>query len=380
MVSVAKTQLHLGRVSAKRSELSAIGIIAAVSWPLVVKPQPSHYVKELTYFLNFMNGATAINAEQLIVIDPPTFDNSGNDHEVLNSRLDLDKGLGDFRMKTLFHPFFTFHQVWADLKHDLQMIQPDSPKKEVGLALMSEGRTGAIFGEEHHVDAVRGCGSFNFNPAMRERNLLFRGQIQANYFGINADYLQRLLSTQDMAALPTNVVRENINNGKFMHIPVTVSSEHYRIMSDITNCPLQGGLRNLMLEGSLMQLVALQLNSIGGTKVVDNGISSREKEVMHGVKEYLDANFTKDHSLQDLSVQFGINQSKLKKNFKALFGVPVIEYVFNLKMNYAHSLIFDKGKYVAEAAPIVGYKNANHFATAFKRKFGVSPSRLRARG
>jgi AraC-like DNA-binding protein len=54
--------------------------------------------------------------------------------------------------------------------------------------------------------------------------------------------------------------------------------------------------------------------------------------------------------------------------------------VFNLKMNYAHSLIFDKGKYVAEAAPIVGYKNANHFATAFKRKFGVSPSRLRARG
>jgi AraC-like DNA-binding protein len=326
-----------------------------------------------------MKGATTINTEQLVVIDAPTFANPGN-NEVMNSHLDLDSDLGDFRMKTLFHPFFTFHQVHANLKHDMLMIQSGGSKRQVGLALMGEGRTAAIFGERHQVDATRGFGSFNFNPALTERNLLFRGQIQANYFDIDFGYLDRLLSTYDMGEHPSNVVKEKINGGLFMHVPVTTTSEHYRIMSDITNCPLQGGLRNLMLEGNLMQLIALQLNSMGKNVTVDNGISSREKEVMHAVKEYLDANFTKDHSLSDLSLQFGINQSKLKKNFKALFGVPVIEYVFNLKMNYAHSLIFDKGKYVAEAAPIVGYKNANHFATAFKRKFGVSPSRLRARG
>ncbi|HMG92061.1 MAG TPA: hypothetical protein VK589_18520, partial [Chryseolinea sp.] len=274
-----------------------------------------------------MKGATAINTEQLIDIDAPTFANPGNHNEVLNSRLDLDRDLGDFRMKTLFHPFFTFHQVWADLNHDVQMIQLDSPKKQVGLALMGEGRTAAIFGEEHQIDAARGFGSFNFNPAMAERNLLFRGQIQANYFDIDLGYLDRLLLSYDMGEHPSNVVMEKINNGMFMHVPVTTTSEHYRIMSDITNCPLQGGLRNLMLEGSLMQLIALQLHSIGENKPVDKGISSREKEMMYGVKEYLDANFTKDHSLSDLSVQFGINQSKLKKNFKALFGVPVIEYV-----------------------------------------------------
>ena len=326
-----------------------------------------------------MKGATTVNAEQLIVIDTPTFPNPGNDKEVLNSRLDLDKDLGDFRMKTFFHPFFTFHQVCADLKHDVQIIQPDSPERQVGLALMGEGRTVAIFGEEHLIDAPRGFGSFNFNPALAERNLLFRGQIQANYFGIDAGYLERLLTTNDMGDHPSNDVMEKINNGLFMHVPVTTSSEHYRIISDVTNCPLQGGLRNLMLEGSLMQLIALQLNSMGENKAVDKGIGEQEKEVMHSVKEYLDANFSKDHSISSLSIQFGINQSKLKKNFKALFGVPVIEYVFNLKMNYAHSLIFDEGKYVAEAAPLVGYKNANHFATAFKRKFGVSPSQLRAR-
>jgi AraC-like DNA-binding protein len=343
-----------------------------------MKPLPASYVHVLTYFRTSMKGATTINTEQLIVIDAPTFANPGN-NDVMNSHLDLDRDLGDFSMKTFFHPLFTFHQVRADLKHDVQIIQPDSTERQVGLALMGEGRTVAIFGEEHLIDAQRGFGSFNFNPAMAERNLLFRGQIQANYFGINAGYLDRLLSTYDMGEHPSNDIKEKINNGLFMHVPVRTSSEHYRIMSDVTNCPLQGGLRNLMLEGSLMQLIALQFHSMGENKAVDKGISAREKEVMYGVKEYLDANFTQDHSLSDLSLQFGINQSKLKKNFKALFGVPVIEYVFNLKMNYAHSLIFDKGKYVAEVAPIVGYKNANHFATAFKRKFGVNPSQLRSR-
>jgi len=326
-----------------------------------------------------MNGAITLNTEQLIVIDAPTFANPGH-NEVMNSHLNLDRDLGEFKMKTLFHPYFTFHQVWADFKHDMLMIQPESPKRQIGLALMGEGRTGAIFGEEHHVDAASGFGSFNFNPALAERNLLFRGQIQVNYFDIDVNYLDRLLTSHEFGEHPSIVVKEKINNGLFMDIPITTTSEHYRIMSDITTCPLQGGLRNLVLEGSLMQLIALQLHSMGENNTTDKGICIREKEVMHSVKEYLDTNFTKDHSLADISLQFGINQSKLKKNFKTIFGVPVIEYVYDLKMKYAHSLIFDKGMYVAEAAPIVGYKNANHFATAFKRKFGVSPSRLRARG
>src|SRR5688572_24671201 len=339
----------------------------------------SLYVHVLTYFRKSMKGAITLDTEQLIVIDAPAFANPGH-NEVMNSHLNLDRDLGNFRMKTLFHPFFTFHQVRADFKHDTLMIQPESPKRQVGLALMGEGRTAAIFGEEHHVDAASGFGSFNFNPALAERNLLFRGQIQANYFDIDVNYLDRLLTSHEFAGHPSTVVKEKINNGLFMDIPVTTTAEHYRIMSDITNCPLHGGLRNLMLEGSLMQLIALQLHSMGENNATDKGISIREKEMMYSVKEYLDTNFTKDHSLSDISLQFGINQSKLKKNFKAIFGVPVIEYVYDLKMKYAHSLIFDNGMYVAEAAPIVGYKNANHFATAFKRKFGVSPSRLRTRG
>ena len=98
------------------------------------------------------------------------------------------------------------------------------------------------------------------------------------------------------------------------------------------------------------------------------------------MKEYITVNFNDDHSIATLSRRFGINQTKLKKYFKELFGVPVIEFVFNLRMDHAQTLLYDHGMYVANVAPIAGYKNPNHFATAFRRKFGVSPSEIRKRG
>ena len=87
---------------------------------------------------------------------------------------------------------------------------------------------------------------------MAERNLLFRGQIHANYFGIETNYLERLLSTHDMGELPAEVVKEKITNGMFMHIPVTISSEHYRIMHRLCKeeaISLQDNQLRLFLHG-----------------------------------------------------------------------------------------------------------------------------------
>ena len=67
---------------------------------------------------------------------------------------------------------------------------------------------------------------------------------------------------------------------------------------------------------------------------------------------------------------------KLKKSFKELFGIPVIEYLYNLKMEHARKMLYEQGMYVSEVSSIVGYKNPNHFSTAFKRKFGVKPSKV----
>ena len=120
----------------------------------------------------------------------------------------------------------------------------------------------------------------------------------------------------------------------------------------------------------------MQLAPFAQPPRVDKRLAGKDRDILYDVRDYLHKTFCENHSLLELSRNFGINQSKLKKSFKELFGVPVIEYLYNLKMEHAKNMLYEKRLYVGEVASMVGYKNANHFATAFKRKFGVNPKNV----
>jgi AraC family transcriptional regulator, transcriptional activator of the genes for pyochelin and ferripyochelin receptors len=247
---------------------------------------------------------------------------------------------------------------------------------------MSTGEVRATFSGKNAVDISSGNGAFHFDPVMDEEHLLYSDTpTQTTAFEIASDYLTQLLFELDETERgPLTQLKDSILRGEFIHFPFPATVLHERIVSDIDNCPLNGTMGNLMLEGSLQQLIALQFSALCTPKRDHRGINSCDKEIMFGMKEYITANFNDNHSIATLSRRFGINQTKLKKYFKELFGVPVIEFIFNLRMDHAQTLLYDRGMYIADVAPIAGYKNPNHFATAFRRKFGVSPSEIRKRG
>lgn len=325
-----------------------------------------------------MTGTTIIKEEQFIVVDVPEKHNPAGPESV-TTRLDIDEDLGFFEMDSIFSPHFSLHHASGKFRYNAMLKASNQLKTQYAIALVYEGRAKSTFDDCHEIAVAGGQGSFNFNPAVNESHQFFSGKAtQINYFEIDADYFTRLLFEHDERDNEELYqLKEKVLRGEFTHTPVSIAAAHQRIVSDIRNCPLQGGLGNLMMEGSLQQLIALQLSVFGTVQERNEKISQRDKEITYGIKEYLDSTFNQDHSLLSLSKQFGINQCKLKKNFKLLVGVPVIEYVFNLKMEHARALLCDKGMYVSEVAPIIGYRNANHFATAFKRKFGVNPSRIR---
>ena len=76
-------------------------------------------------------------------------------------------------------------------------------------------------------------------------------------------------------------------------------------------------------------------------------------------------------------MSFGLNEFKLKKGFKELFGTTVFDYLYDLKMEYAKQLLAADEVLVNEVSGMVGYRNPNHFSTAFKRKYGMNPTQLR---
>lgn len=76
--------------------------------------------------------------------------------------------------------------------------------------------------------------------------------------------------------------------------------------------------------------------------------------------------------------RFKITTTYLSYIFKKEFGIPVSQYIINLKLNEAARLLCDTELYVKDIAATVGYTDNNFFNKQFKKKFGCSPLVYRA--
>ncbi|MBB4315625.1 helix-turn-helix domain-containing protein [Roseospira marina] len=81
-------------------------------------------------------------------------------------------------------------------------------------------------------------------------------------------------------------------------------------------------------------------------------------------------------SVPDLARRVGLNARKLTRGFDALFGLPVYAFIKSARLDSAKALIESGAMTVAEAAYAVGYHPA-HLSTAFRHRFGVTPSDVR---
>lgn len=82
-------------------------------------------------------------------------------------------------------------------------------------------------------------------------------------------------------------------------------------------------------------------------------------------------------TLKKLALSVGVNEKKLKYGFKEIYGTTAYGYLFDYKMVLAQQLLLDTDKNITEVALACGYDYPSHFCTAFKRKFGVTPSQFR---
>ena len=155
------------------------------------------------------------------------------------------------------------------------------------------------------------------------------------------------------------------------NLPLTPRME--LLISEIMNSERGGYLKKLFLESRIIELLMLQLEQADFYTKYSGSISRDDKEKLFAVKELMEEDVLSKFTLRELAHQVGLNEFKLKKGFKELFGKTVFTYFNDLRMEYARKLLLDDGKMVYEVADILGYSESHHFAHAFKKKFGVTP-------
>ena len=153
-----------------------------------------------------------------------------------------------------------------------------------------------------------------------------------------------------------------------------ISPTQRALVQQIAACPYGGALKKVFLEARFLDLFIEQQAQLVQLRT---RATSRDRDIMYAVRDFLDTNYAEPPSLLELARQFGTNDFKLKKGFRELFGTTVFGYIAERRLTVAHQLITLTDQPVQEVAEVVGFTNAAHFATAFRRKFGHTPSQVR---
>jgi AraC-like DNA-binding protein len=133
-----------------------------------------------------------------------------------------------------------------------------------------------------------------------------------------------------------------------------------------------GSTRTLFLKSQITELLA---HFFAQLLENENGeISKADQEKLYSAKEIISNNIEAPPSLSEISKLIGLNNTKLKKNFKQLFGVPVFKYLQNERLAKAYDMLISGNLGIQETAWFVGYTSLSSFSNAFHKKFGVRPS------
>jgi AraC-like DNA-binding protein len=85
-------------------------------------------------------------------------------------------------------------------------------------------------------------------------------------------------------------------------------------------------------------------------------------------------------TIKEMSRQFAMSESKLKKVFKTVFGLPPYEYYQKNRMLKARQLLLSGNFSIKDVGYTLGYSNLSNFTLAFKKEFGKLPSEVAREG
>ncbi len=154
-----------------------------------------------------------------------------------------------------------------------------------------------------------------------------------------------------------------------------MTPEMQTIVDSLFHIQYEGKTKMMFFRSQITTLLSHFFGQLASLKTEKIKVDEREK--LNLAKEILLNNIDNPPSLSEISKQIGLNTFKLKKEFKAFFGVPVFKYLQNERLTLAHKMIRNQEATVQEAAWHVGYDSLSSFSNAFEKKFGYRPSQIK---
>lgn len=291
---------------------------------------------------------------------------------------ELGSLLGPVKSQDMFLPNFTLRAFEGKMPTDVVFYDQQGRGLDMlGSCIFLKGKV-KTFLPDGEVDIVsyNGSHNFKFDPNNEFRHLC-QADTELNFIHISytPQFFHQLLPENEPWAekLKTKIEKKERLVGDHF---AAISLAQEQALANIFSTPLTGKLGYMMIETSIIQLILLQMYSLFHKEEAfrQPAANKRDTELIQELKHYLNSTYLDDHSISALAQRFGTNTNKLMTLFKKMFGKSIFEYITDQRMEHARRLLREEGLLVTEVSRNIGYKNPNHFSTAFKKRFGVQPT------
>ena len=110
-------------------------------------------------------------------------------------------------------------------------------------------------------------------------------------------------------------------------------------------------------------------------KVVETNVKGNDEILMERIMKVINEHLSdSDFNVELLTKEVGISRAQLHRKMKEMTGLPISEFIRNIRLEQAVRLLKEQKINVTQVAYTVGFSNLAHFSTVFRKQFGVSPT------
>lgn len=180
------------------------------------------------------------------------------------------------------------------------------------------------------------------------------------------------------------------NSVETSHIPVVLLSglsERENIIlglesgaNDYIVKPFDISVLRLRLRNILKMRQRVQSQMLDGktdSEEAEVAVSALDMEFIERVRGLIDEHISDtEYSIGELCRDIGMSRTTVYNKIKALTGESIVEYIRTMRLTKGKELLATGEYTVSTVAYMVGFSDPKYFSSSFKRKFGVSPSRM----
>lgn len=271
-----------------------------------------------------------------------------------------------------------FNDVTHDHPNAMSVAAPDMLRVRIA----SDGDGEYVTASGDRID-LKGAGSaIVIEPAgMPPAKAVFIGHSRTVTVYIHRSRLQDLYADRahELPGALQAFIAGSLRHTVAQRLPLNASL--LRCLEDLHGCDLDGHSRRLFIRSKAIEILchAFKVMVHDDEQVMLDASAQMTRGVIKAQQRLIE-NFVAPPSLDDLAREVGLSRSSLCSGFRQIVGQTVFDYIGDLRMQRALSMLNERAASITQIAYAVGYSHPSSFSLAVQRRFGTSPSELRRRG